>query len=474
VLAACAAWSVASPLFAFPDEGSHLAQAESVARGELHGRDRLSPIGLLTRVHLTGTLLKMRTVSGCFVNKPTRTADCVPSVSSDGRQISVWTQSGRYPPLYFGIVGAPLVAWPDGAGIGVGRTLSVVMGAALIATAFWCAQRLGRWALLGVLVACTPMVLYLPGGINPNGLEIAACLAVWAGACSLARAPAVDERLLATSCVVFAIAANVRGFSLLFAGVALGLPLLLATRERMRDLWHLPRARGWLALLPLGAMPAIAWPLWLGFDQDRLHTRGLGLLDGIERTRRLWVESVASFGWSEVEKPSVAWLWLVLFLAVAAMALIGATRREALVLATAGLVAVAVPITISMLNIPPLYFVWQGRYGLPLTVGIPVVAATIACRTRAWNPPERRAFEAVAALVVLGQAYSFWVVARRYSVGAEGRLLFFLDPRWSPPVPMLALLVVYVAALAVLAWWVVTADTVDDFRTSRPAAAQVA
>jgi hypothetical protein len=79
-----------------------------------------------------------------------------------------------------------MVWWPDQTGRLVGRLVSVLLGASLIGLAWGALSRLGGWrAFAALAVAVTPMTVNLVGAINPNGLEIAAGVLLFAATLTL-------------------------------------------------------------------------------------------------------------------------------------------------------------------------------------------------------------------------------------------------------------------------------------------------
>ena len=78
-------------------------------------------------------------------------------------------------------------------------------------------------------------------------------------------------------------------------------------------------------------------------------------------------------------------------------------------------------------------FIWQGRYSLPLAVGVPIIAGVgVGSSETAARLGRRLALVLVASLAV-AQILAFAQAIRRYAVGAHGPLWFFGHEQWSPP-----------------------------------------
>jgi hypothetical protein len=135
--------------------------------------------------------------------------------------------------------------------------------------------------------------------------------------------------------------------------------------------------------------------------------------------------------------------------------------RGALAVLTTMALTVALPAVVDATQMPR-GFGWQGRYTLPLAIGVPLLAAFGAGRRGdRWRWPPGRLVAAVGTLVVLAQVACFAQTMRRYTVGRDGRLSFWVDPAWTPH-HLPPLLVVAAFAVAVTAWCAVTFGLVAD------------
>jgi hypothetical protein len=133
---------------------------------------------------------------------------------------------------------------------------------------------------------------------------------------------------------------------------------------------------------------------------------------------------------------------------------------------------VVVPVGFEVARARELGVSWQGRYTLPLAVGIPILGAVTLAR-RAALPPAIRlsASRAIVGALTIAHVVAYWQFLRRYSVGTNGPVLFFTHPHWQPPLPLALLLVGYLAALGAFAWTVGVFSRAGE--PSRPAARSV-
>lgn len=184
-------WSLATPLFGSPDEPAHVIKAAAVARGQLLPPRGSGPVPV---VRVPVVFEKSPAYPACFAFRPDTTADCSIEFTGPASEAGVGTPAGRYPPLYYALVGLPSRAFPSAVGVYLMRFVSGLVCAGFLAgavTAAAAANRL-RPLVIGVAVATTPMVLFLSGMVNPNSLEIAAALCLWV--CGLALASETPDR----------------------------------------------------------------------------------------------------------------------------------------------------------------------------------------------------------------------------------------------------------------------------------------
>src|SRR5262245_7817038 len=210
-----AAWALSQPVFAGPDEPAHVVRAVALAHGTLTGSE---PRGRLPRplrpVEGDARVVQVPAIYGsvvvpCFTRNIDLLAPCL-RFTGPTRDADVVTYEALQPPAYYGVVGA--ASWlfsPGTATVYLMRLLSALMAGALLATAITAL----RWAhaprLLGtgVVLAVTPMVLFLGGVVNPAGTEIAAAVAFWVcGLVLVSRAPERVEPVLVTGAGVAGVA----------------------------------------------------------------------------------------------------------------------------------------------------------------------------------------------------------------------------------------------------------------------------
>jgi hypothetical protein len=498
-------WALVVPVGGNADEPAQLIKAAAVVRGEWLGAAVPAAPKADRAVTVPAGVAEDAARPKCYQFQPSVPAGCQPALGRGTRPTKAVTYVGRYPPLYYLLVGGPTLLGVGDVALRAVRVLSalwsgVMTGLALAIAAVYSQRRL---LVLGVAVAATPMVLSLAGAINPNGLEIAAALATWTGLLVLfldhpRRPPAP---LVATTALAGCVLALCQGLSLLWLGLAgvvaiaanpAGLPLLLADQRVRRALVVLLLACSGAVLWLVVAQPLAVLPVGQPISP---HAGWLTRVAAVLGQFGTYLhQAVGVFGWLDAPSPSgvaLGWLGvlaLVLFLGVATC------RRSHLVLVgVCSLAAVAVPTLIVASQATHSGLVWQGRDGLPLWVGVPLLAGAVARprssrqrtgssadpRATSSEPsptvdPGRRLAVVTMATVASCQVVDLLWTLRRFSVGLGGPLdPFARVPRgWEPPVPGTLLATAAVVLWGLVALWVaaLTRDGTPRTRTANPPA----
>ena len=458
-LAAC--WVLAPARYGGPDEPAHVLRAYAVAHGEWRG-STVEGTGLAPGyriVHVPRSL-----ASGdpaCFRHDSTALPDCA-ATSTSSDVIRAGTSAGVNPPLYYALVGAvarmtggetdPMTyRWAAAA-----LNVLVVLAAVQRARPLWRRHGGGSWVLLAAL---TPAAWFLVGVVNPNGAEIALSLLAWVGVArciDTVRSP--TERATASLIDMVSIAAPMAAAIAMRPIAVVTAVTMCAVVESIRRLTAVMRAVLWLPLACAVVM-VLAWYASIGSDQGVLDdprtaqqasiahavTRAISDLPHIAQ------QLIGSLGWLEYSAgPLVQVCWLAA-LTLALTPLVRGRRRveyrravvAPVLVWTIALVATPVAFDVALFGaVGP---IWQGRYSLPLWLGIgaflvakqslPMVGAALAA-------------------CVLTEVGTYWTVLRRSTVGTDGSWWFrgavtTNAPRH--PLALLALNLAIVSALAALA-----------------------
>ena len=452
-----AAWSLATPEYAAPDEPVQAIRAASLVRGELLGRDVSVPGDPSVQVSVPATLTAYD--QHCFQFHPEITAACMPTWTGKAGMVRTNTYTGRYPPLYYVAVGLPSLLTTGGDMLLWMRLAGDLVNALFLTAGFLMLARTTRpwWALLGGAAAMTPMVLFIGSVVNPSGLEICAAFALWSALLAWVRAPAgwpVRTAVIwaTVSAVVFE---STRGLSPVFLVATVAAIAVLAGWPTVRRLAARRETRLAGAVVVGFGVLALAWVLIAG--ALRLSKTTVVPADMTTEAMiraaffkdRQFAPFVGNFGWLDTPAP----LWVIDVWKLAALGLLVgviASRawRSLIVMALLGLGTVLIPTVGDVLQAKSIGMVSQARYIMPLAIGVALVAgASITGRGR-WTRPVATFAMIVLAVAQLG---AFLLALRRYRFGLGSATP--TPAEWVPPLGGTVLIVVFAVALVGLQVW---------------------
>ncbi len=467
-------WAIATPVFAAPDEASHVIRAASVARGDLLG-DKVAGLGSYDRVvTVPGHLVKPGAnpfyadptlYVPCFAFRPELSASCFGALPSDSASVRAPTDVALDPPAFYAVVGLPSLVKTSAAGVYLMRFVSALICAALLASAFLSLRSVApAWlAASGLAFALTPTTLFLSGTVNPNGVEIAAAVGAWASGAILAHDARmhVDRVVVRRAAIAMIVLVVARGLSPLWLGLIGVTCVALASRAGARALVRSRSVRRWSLGLVAAIAAAVAW-LLVARPLGNLYPHGPtpGPVSDWTLFQRSFGGSNTQYkmmigvvGWLDTPAPELTYvLWTVCVGALIVLALAFASRRHAAVVLGLVVLTLLVPVAIDVSQARKIGLGWQGRWTLPLAVGVPIVAALAVAWSTGGRVVERSRLPIVfGACFVVAQFLLFAQALRRYSVGADGAVDFWRDPAWTPPLPGWFLLIAFLAVLVFVA-----------------------
>jgi len=468
-------WAMSSPVFSVPDESAHAVKAIAQVRGEVIGHERVGSRQLVMDVpdgySYTPNIL-------CFATVPERPANCGSELGDPSGTTWAETQVSAYNPLYYYVVGWPSLLFQGNAGIYAMRIASALFSAIFVAWAVQIgfASTRSRWLPAGLAFTVTPMIVYLAGSVNPNGIEVASAASFWIGLLALFDrygAPAAEPRsrlwypwiVVVISGVVLA---NARALGPLWVLIVVLLVAAVAGRKQVAALFRRGFSYWGIAVLAAGGLFSIIWTLSGGSLSGQAQKSdaplvGASFLSGaaymVRMTPQFLQQAIGVFGWQDTYLPgTVYWLMIAAFVAIVITAVAGLSRRNCLLLVLVSVAAFVVPLLVQAYSAHQTGIIWQGRYGLFLYIGIPIVAAWLMSGSDALR------FEYLRARLVpitLGLLWVFGVAAfvfvlRRYVVGTDMPIRAMLTtPAWEPPfgwATLVALFAVVSAGAAVCLW----------------------
>jgi hypothetical protein len=389
-------WVAALPPFGAMDEWDHAYRASAVAHGQW-----VAPPSDATR----GT--------GAFVSVPTdivRAAqdecerlryggadECIGTTEGDLTEVA--SGAGRYPPLFYALVGWPSL-FLDGAGALYGmRLVGLLLCGALLLASF---RSLARWAHpvvgLTMVLGLTPSVMYAGAAVAPNGLEMVSGVALWAALATIAhdhQERALDGLTVMLAVVAGSLLLSLRSLGPLWVGLILGVALV-AWPALWSRLLTLARSRlgvaalSWLIAVSIGSVWWIRTQGSLEVGSSDAGTVGLARrLQVSLRETVVWTfQFMGAFPYrNNPSRPLVYLFLLIVIVTLLVLAFRRGTRRERWALTTTIALSYAIPFAISVATIERFGTAWQGRYALPFLLGALVIAGVILGRSATAPKP---------------------------------------------------------------------------------------
>lgn len=448
VLLAQAAWILALPPFRGADEVDHVFRAAGVAQGQWH-LSQGAPQGRGLLVWVPGDLVTAAQPQ-CR-SLPYNTFDNCHALRTRGDLAQVATSAGNYDPTFYFVVGSIAKPFHGATADYVMRIATAVMMALLLAVgvAVFTYAGTGLWSNLGVLAAFTAEVMYSGAVPSPNGIEMALGFVLWASLLAVVRrqdTPRGQGRLLVLAFVAAFPLAFLRMLGPLWILLIVGSVVAYAGTATVRDIGTRHR-RVVIAVTGLVALGLVWWATWHVIAS---HVTG----DISDRDNVDWIlafnlpaftmQMVGAFPFRDQPAPLGVYplAFFVIGLLVIAAWRRGAPPRARRVVFWVVVTSLAVPVILSLMFMPSLGAVWQGRYELPFVIGI-LPLCGLVLDDAGFAPREGRRLVALS-LVFLGITQVACVM--HVEQGELGRHVSAGDPAWVHPQPWL------VGAMMVVAW----------------------
>ena len=446
-------WAVGIPRFASPDEPAHVYKAYGTAHGQLLGK--AAPGFPNNLREFDGPAVLGPPNLNCYNGLPDVPASCATEISP--RLIS---SAARYPPWYYGLVGLPVAVSGHADRVLPYRLVSAALCAALVTLAMLLAKRSRRSEVVSLqLAALTPMALFLMGSVNPNAIEIAGFVAVWAG---LSRVMTDDEfpmRLLILASFLSAAVVLMRPIAIVWMAGLVAVAVIAASPSRRRE-FIARRSLAW-AIGPTALALVCSW-LWLLYARIELKDQRvdttLSLSSAVRKSIDLWPtyfrQTIGVLGWLDTTLPFFAYLaWIVVLVIVAFVVLRSAAPRGFWALAALVVVWLALPLLINGFTNSRAGLTYEGRYSVPIFAGLVFLPMfNDGTKLRVPRISQGDLVKAVLALVVIAEVGAFWQMLRRFSVGAAGKIFLTGDLSWQPSIAPMSLVVINAVAMLALAW----------------------
>jgi hypothetical protein len=472
-------WSFSIPMMGSPDEPAHTVKAVAVAHGEFQTRFVRQRVGGAfvsesipqTSVRVPQAYRGLLRLNTCWLVHLDVPASCQPEVGSDEDEVRANTYVGTYPPLYYVLAGWPARVFAPDRALYVMRIVTALLCAALLASGLVAASRLGRMLLVGAVLGITPMAVFMAGSINPSGVEIAAAFCLWPSLLALLTWPGrVPTRWIVRATVASVLLAGMRPLSPAFVvAIAVVVSLLVGSRATFRRLWADNRFRAAVGTVAAFTALSLLYVLvnhslgaLIQFGGPSPPSRAEFARRAFDLTGTRIEQAIGTLSWTgpgAVRLPH--WLiegWILAGLLLTAVALVVTGWRERLILLATLAGGVGLPIAAQTISANGT--AWQGRYGLPLLVGVPMLAGWIIDRS---DRLPRRVERAIATTAPVAVASAYVVAHQRLMtrsvVGLPNSLFANLSHgHWNGPASPISLfawaLAASLAYAAVVIWLV--------------------
>jgi Predicted membrane protein (DUF2142) len=416
-----AVWVMVIPAFEDYDEFDHIYRASGVTHGQV-----VAPAVPRPGDPPSTVIADRRLVEAGYeecLSLPYTSPERCGVVRDAGRGlVVVISWAAFYNPAYYAVVG-----WAERVGSGLSaavatRAFSVLISVAVLAWAAWLTRSWpkARSGIRGLLLSASPILLFSLAIVAPNGLEMVSGVLWWVGLITLAQARPLPRGLWPALATAGCLLVTLRFLGPVWLVLATAVALLWRPREIISALRrHARQALAAAVAVSIAGAAALAWLV-----TQRSHVivspplqPGMGLAGGVRHSTAdlpsMIVQLVSAIPGRNIAPPSllvVAWLlpFVLLLLNVEWRRDPGARRALICLIAT----VVIFPVAFQGAMFERLAHFWQGRYILPLAVGIPLLAAA----SGAASPTRLRVNDAVTVIgVTLAQMIALVAALRWYA-----------------------------------------------------------
>ncbi len=503
-------WLLATPRSGGPDEPSHTVRAAALVRGQLDGE---ASGGVNSRMfELPGHVGFPDPV--CYAFQPYVSAACIADAQAPSGDVLAGTRAATYP-VWGHLLPGIGTLFPSALAPWMARVFDAVLPVLLIATSLSVAARRGALGAAVTLLSVTPMAWFLFGVVNPSGLVVAGGIGLWSALVALPATGTGNGKFASDRLVRCLLASSwaalilPRRDGLIWAVFVLSIAMLglqLTPRAVWAALGNGSRAvvclstmavLGWAAtsstndaralflapLIPVAAVAARStWRRLTGNVSAQRLVVGCGLLLGavvmvlVMSTRNSGFDryvlrlvigytgdnlrgAVGILGWLDTPIPTASlYLFVLAIGALFGFAFVDGQRSLAVSMAAVVGVAVTASWTLTMLQNNDTGTYWQGRYYLPLLVGVPILGSRL--RIDGIRSSRLAALLVTVAAIVTNVGLA--AMMRRFSGGIAGTLLPWEWDTYGAPLAPVALLVVHMMAWLWLVTWCRNLDQATD------------
>lgn len=456
-----ALWSVSSPIGASPDEPRHVATAYGAVHGGIGNFEAQVP----TWIAELGT---GQDGSPCYAWNPNQTADCISTSLPSSETVTVKSQFGSYFPAYYLVTGSPTLVIDGQLALMLMRLVSSLLCAVILGLATWSikrgAKKLGSKLNFIVPLTLLPMAVFLYGSVNSSGMEIASSVYFWCASLILFSSSTNEDRRF--KLIHFSIAAILLLSTRLLAPLWIAAIIVIVCLTvdhfflRLKELINKRDFQFTLVCIALFTVGVLVWDyLHPNYYLDPNQKPVTSIADGVREVSQFFLNSslhtvfefgIGQLGWGDTVLPFALLATLMIWGALAGAIFTRNNQqktiyRVSLILLTP-VVASSIIAGIGWSGVD-----WQGRYSLPLLLGVPIVLIYLLSQSEKQNDEssslrDSSKFLEILLVSTLGVlTYAFVLNYHRYSAGTDS-FIFTLNRNWSP---VLAFPILIIALIAV-------------------------
>jgi hypothetical protein len=443
-------WVLIQPPYGVSDEPAHTIKAVASAYGQFDRPQVIGQFGYGAYGYDVPEVFTSIWHSTCYNDDTRTTAACNGDFPPGKELVGASSTAGPNPPTYYVAIGWLGRVFPSQTGFYLMRFLGALLFSLALTFTFALqfSKSKSRNAWASILLLLTPAVSSFSAVINPFAHEIAAAALFWTSAILLTDSRKSNRE---SKQLWGALVGSAFFFSCLRPAAFLWLTVitffviisdpendycLIRFKDKiMRSILGIAfnaavislalsyRTQTDLVVDPTNAIAPMVGPGGNVFSNMLVSYRHLGVF-----FRQLF----GHFGWTSFYPPFVV---PVLFVTAVVMS-IGVMRISTWRLRSglAALIAFVYfgPVVLEGVRASSTGFFYQGRYVLPVAIGIPIYV---------WlrgeeREPNRYTLLLTQSIVGLSAGSSIFAanyVARRFVSGTNGRILWFFDAKWSPP-----------------------------------------
>lgn len=428
LVAALAAWAVASPVGSSPDEDYHLGSIWC-AQGE---RD-----GACVTDGETYAIPQDVNKSNCYALQETVSAGCQYGFLVNGKSFvetprgNFGEHAGDYPPGFYATMS--LFVGPDfERSVIVMRLVNVFIYAGLLAAIYVASTvRMRRAVVATACVTLVPLGVFIIPSVNPSSWSVISGATLFFGIFGFMTAK--DRTRLVTfgaiSAVSLVLGAQSRADASVYAVIGIGAATLVALSVTALNRWTAARL-----ILPV-ALAAYATMTFLTAGQNDAATQAVnrgptGFLFVFLDIFRYWVGALgfSPLGWLDTRMPSIVWVGMTAaFFAVVFVAVGRIGRVRGIMVALVALSIAVVPTFVEATANVQAGSV-QSRYIYPLVILLAAVATLSTERRGFWLTEAQRWI--VVVTVGVANSAALYVNLRRYVTGTDVSQLRLTPAEW--------------------------------------------